>query len=164
MKIDHHILQDSRSGLYYNRDLGGFSEAEASKATRFENAAQVAFIQAHFARPEFIVAVPAIDAPPSPENAGSNPHLNGTARIIRHPQRRWDEKRYTFGEWSIRCYLWNQNKGAHPYLRSTRRDYVPLWEAYRADTKEGFFCVDGGIKKAVRFLTRHEMKRHGIVS
>lgn len=61
------VLQDSRSKLFYNKDLGGFSEPDKNKATRLDVAtSQAAFVKAHFQRPEFIVEVPLEDTPPTP--------------------------------------------------------------------------------------------------
>lgn len=166
------LLRDSRHGCYYNRDLGGFSETDPAKATSLDSAAQVAFVKAHFQHPEFIEVVPAsrfatpptpaLDAPPTPDNAHLNQHINGSAKLIAHPVVRWDERTYTFGAWHITCYKWNQNKGAHPYLRSTRPNYVPMWNAFHAGSREQFSSEDGGIKLAVKKIIRHEMRRHGL--
>jgi hypothetical protein len=156
------VLQDSRSLLFYNKDLGGFSEPNKDNATRLDaGTSQPAFIRAHFQNPQFIVEVPLVEAP-TPDNAHLNPHINGTIKRRAIPSNRWDYKTYIFGDWSITCYQYNQNKGAHSYLRSTRPDYVPLWNAYNKATKESFECKDGGIKRAQKMIVRHEMKRHGI--
>lgn len=161
-KQDIYILQDDRSKLFYNKDLGGFSEPNRDKATRLEGKAQVAFIKAHFLKPEFISALYEEDNTPSPENAHQNKHLNGTEKVRSLPSSRWDSRGYVFGDWQIEVYMWNQNKGAHAYLRSNRPNYVRCWNASNIKTKETFQYQDGGIKRATKKILNHEMKRHNL--
>jgi hypothetical protein len=52
------ILKDTRSGQFYNKERGGFSEPEAAKATTIEGEAVAAFVKAHFTKPEFIEGIP----------------------------------------------------------------------------------------------------------
>lgn len=94
-----------------------------------------------------------------PEN---NKHINGSTKRKALPSSRWDSKSYIFGDWHIECEQYNQNKGAHAYLKSTRPNYVPMWNAYNPTTGETITNKDGGIKKAEKAIIRHEMKRHGL--
>lgn len=51
------ILRDTRSGLFYDKNMGGFSQPDATKATTLDSKSQEAFIKAHFQKPEFIESV-----------------------------------------------------------------------------------------------------------
>lgn len=51
------ILRNTQSGCYYDYNLGGFAQRDATKATVFTEASQEAFIKAHFENPQFIKSV-----------------------------------------------------------------------------------------------------------
>jgi len=146
------VLQDSRSRLFYDRNLGGFSQPDVTKATTLETDAQAAFIKAHFARPEFIDSVKAAELE-------VNKHIDGSAKPVKLSHSKDGSRTYRFGDWVIGCYLYNQHIGAHPYLRATTPRLVPMWSAYNDVTKERLDYQDGAMKVAVRHIIRHEKKR-----
>jgi hypothetical protein len=96
-------------------------------------------------------------------NPEDNKHINGTTKRRAIPSRRWDKKSYVFGDWHIDCEQYNQNKGAHAYLKSTRPNYVPMWSAHNPTTGETIANKCGGIKIAEKSIIRHEMKRYGFI-
>jgi hypothetical protein len=145
-------LQDSRSKLFYDRELGGFSQSEIANATLLENDAQVAYIKAHFACPEFIESVK-VDEP------AVNKHLDGSVKAVKISHHKDGSRTYRFGDWTLNCYYYNQHVGAHPYVKATTPRLVPMWSAYNDVTEERLDYQDGAMKVAVRHIIRHEKKR-----
>lgn len=171
------VLQDSRSKLFYNKDLGGFSETDKSKATRLDVAtSQAAFIKAHFQRPEFIVEVPltvappftaqdlpklaeALAAAPSPENAHLNPHLNGTLRPVKVYHHK-TSRTYRFGDWKIEVCSWTESRKQGCGFRKSRT--VTQFDLRNHKLCRNEYMLTGGLKAAVEKIIKIEMQRHGL--
>lgn len=169
------VLQDSRSKLFYNEDLGGFSETDKSKATRLDVAtSQAAFIKAHFQRPEVIVEVPltvappftaqdlpklaeALAAAPSPANAHLNPHLNGTLRPVKSYHGR-GMRTYRFGDWRIEITTRTESRKQGCGFRKTST--VTNFDLCNTKTGQTAPFGSGGLKAAVDCIMKTEMKRH----
>jgi len=169
------VLQDSRSNLFYSKERGGFSETDKSKATRLDaGTSQPAFIKAHFQRPEFIVEVPlavaapftaqdlpklaeAIAAAPSPENAHLNPHLNGTLRPVKSYHGR-GMRTYRFGDWRIEITTRTESKKRGCGFRKTST--ITNFDLCNTKTGQTAPFGTGGLKAAVDYIMKTEMKRH----
>jgi len=72
MKTNTIILRDTRSHLYYDKNLGGFSQIDPDLATELENETQAAFIRAHFQNPEFIESVSPLELANDAMRAGDD--------------------------------------------------------------------------------------------
>ncbi len=153
------VLQDSRSLLFYNKDLGGFSEPDKNKATRLDvGTSQPAFIRAHFQNPQFIVEV-ALEESPTPDNAHLNPHINGTLRPVKIYDNR-GSRTYRFGDWKIEvCSRTHSRKQGCGFRKTVTETNFDL-----RNVKLGYFeyIMTGGLKAAVARIAKLEMKRHGL--